>query len=47
MKDRQTSMDILFEKINPAEKRQTVKRRAFFLFIRNEWDNHVKEIPRK
>jgi hypothetical protein len=40
-------MDILLEKTNSAEKKQTVKRAAFFLIIQNEWGNRVKEVPRK
>ena len=40
-------MDILLEKINPAEKKQTVNRAAFFLIIQNEWGNRVKEAPQK
>jgi hypothetical protein len=47
MKDRQASIDIPLEKINPAEEKQAAKRAAFFLIIRNEWGNRVKEVPRK
>jgi len=40
-------MEVLLEKINPAEKKQAVKRAAFFLIIQNEWGNRVKEVLRK
>jgi len=40
-------MDVLLEKVNPAEEKQIVKRVAFFLIIQNEWGNRVKEVPRK
>jgi len=40
-------MDILLGKVNPAKKKQTVKRVAFFLIIQNERGNRVKEVPRK
>ena len=47
MKDRQASMDILLEKINPAEKNQTITRAVSFLIIQNEWGKGVKEVPQK
>jgi hypothetical protein len=47
MKDRAASMDILLEKMNPLEEKQTVKRTAFFLIIRNERSNRVQEVSRK
>jgi|MudIll2142460700_1097286.scaffolds.fasta_scaffold21242_3 hypothetical protein len=40
-------MDILLGKIKPAEKKQTLKRVAFFLITRNQWGNREKEVPRK
>jgi hypothetical protein len=46
-KDRQASINIFLEEVKPAEKKQTMKRAAFFPIIQNQWGNGVKEAPRK
>jgi hypothetical protein len=40
-------MDIPLEKINSIQEKQSAKRAAFFLIIRSQRDNRVKEVSRK